>query len=56
MDPAKVLLLKLLVRYYDYTSGDIWFGQKELMNIPLPILRRSVKYISKDAYIENTSF
>lgn len=53
---GKSTLLKLLVRYYDYTSGDIWFGQKELMNIPLPILRRSVKYISKDAYIENTSF
>ncbi|ERI72942.1 ABC transporter, ATP-binding protein [Clostridium sp. KLE 1755] len=53
---GKSTLLKLLVRYYDYTSGDIWFGQKELMNIPLPILRRSVKYISKDAYIENISF
>lgn len=53
---GKSTLLKLLVRYYDYTSGNIWFGQKELMDIPLPTLRYSVKYISKDAYIENTSF
>lgn len=53
---GKSTLLKLLVRYYDYTSGNIWFGQKELMDIPLPVLRYSVKYISKDAYIENTSF
>lgn len=53
---GKSTFLKLLVRYYEYTSGHIWIGHKNLMNISIPVLRKSIKYIPKEPYIINASF
>lgn len=53
---GKSTFLKLLVRYYDPASGQIWIGRNNLMDIPISVLRQTIKYIPKEPYIENASF
>lgn len=47
---GKTTLARLLLGFYDYESGGIYFGEKELNNINKVWLRSRIAYVSQEPY------
>ncbi len=48
---GKTTLAKLLLRFYNYEKGDIYFGNYNIKDINLDTLRNKIAYISQDIFL-----
>ena len=52
---GKTTLARLLLRFYDPTSGDIWIDGKSIQEMPLKSLRDYIGYVSQEPFLFSTS-
>ena len=52
---GKTTLAKMLLRFYDPDSGDIWVDGKSIQEIPLKGLRDYIGYVSQEPFLFSTS-
>ena len=52
---GKTTLAKLLMRFYDPASGDIWIDGKSIQELPLKGLRDYIGYVSQAPFLFSTS-
>ncbi len=52
---GKTTLARLLLRFYDPVSGDIWIDGKSIQEIPLKGLRDYIGYVSQEPFLFSTS-
>lgn len=52
---GKTTLARLLLRFYDPTSGDIWIDGKSIQEIPLKGLRDYIGYVNQEPFLFSTS-
>ena len=52
---GKTTLARLLLRFYDPASGDIWIDGKSIQEIPLKSLRDYIGYVSQEPFLFSTS-
>ena len=52
---GKTTLARLLLRFYDSASGDIWIDGKSIQEIPLKSLRDYIGYVSQEPFLFSTS-
>lgn len=48
---GKTTLAKLLMRFYQGESGNIYIGNKNIQDIPIEVLRDRIAYISQDTFL-----
>lgn len=48
---GKTTLVKLLMRFYDWEKGEICFGNYNIKDVNLEVLREKVAYISQDIFL-----
>lgn len=48
---GKTTLVNLLLRIYNISKGEILFGEKDIMRIPLRILRENIAYVPQDNFL-----
>ncbi len=48
---GKTTLTKLLLRFFEYESGNIWIGDTEIRNIPVDLLRSQMAYVSQNVFL-----
>ena len=48
---GKTTIIKLLLRFYDYTGGYISIGEHKIQNIKLKNLRENIGYVSQDIFM-----
>lgn len=52
---GKTTLAKMLLRFYDPDSGDIWVDGKSIKEMPLKSLRDYIGYVSQEPFLFSTS-
>ena len=52
---GKTTLARLLLRFYDPASGDIWIDGKSIQEMPLKGLRDYIGYVSQEPFLFSTS-
>jgi ATP-binding cassette, subfamily B, multidrug efflux pump len=52
---GKTTLARLLLRFYDPTSGDIWIDGKSIQEVSLKDLRDYIGYVSQEPFLFSTS-
>ena len=52
---GKTTLARLLLRFYDPASGDIWIDGKSIQEMPLKSLRDYIGYVSQEPFLFSTS-
>lgn len=52
---GKTTLAKLLLRFYDFEKGNIYFGNYNIKDINLDTLRNKIAYISQDIFLFSAS-
>lgn len=52
---GKTTLMNLLLKLYSVPNGKISIGGKDINDIPLPILRKSICYITQDSFLFSSS-
>ncbi len=52
---GKTTLAKMLLRFYDPSSGDIWIDGKSIQEMPLKGLRDYIGYVSQEPFLFSTS-
>ncbi len=52
---GKSTIVKLLMHYYDVTSGDIYIGGKSIRDIDIESLMDNISYVSQDNFLFDTS-
>ena len=52
---GKSTMIKMLLKYYDYTSGDIFIDNINLKNINLDFIRENILYVGQNEHIFNMS-
>lgn len=50
---GKTSLVSLLVRYYEFTSGQIYIDDRPLRDYPRDALRRSIGYVTQETFLFN---
>jgi ATP-binding cassette subfamily B multidrug efflux pump len=52
---GKTTLARILLRFYDPSSGDIWIDGKSIQEMPLKGLRDYIGYVSQEPFLFSTS-